>query len=961
MLRRKAKAARFVKWHEESPVMWDVCVKSKPHVHLVDKWDFVAFAVGGEEGVMPLEVWRQRRELADDGGRKRKRCDPALWRQKVQRQKFKVQRQRQAAGREGGGVGPVEREEEEEEEGMVTDFGSAVPKGQSVLPFPHPVSSPIPQPVRGREKLRVLSLFHGSGAFSLAVRKWKVQADVEIVAVELDPVCRRFTACRFPEEEQGWSGDVRDWAGDGFDPTQCGVRFWFDLVVGGFPCVDVSGANAGGKGLKGQRSALVFDMWKVICKCRQVNPACDFMMECVDFSVKHRADFDMVSTMVGVKPVVLCASRIAACRRKRAFWCSFEVGELVRVHVEPASVLEPGRWTDDAKLPTLVASGTKSWNTAKVVHDDAVGGDGLGPLTVLEMERCMGMPEGFVNMPGLTLTEKHRLIGNAFHVGVAAHIYRAWLLRMCDFDPTLGYPGEGPTEDEARKRARAYDVLEDQKWNGWGPRPRKKARGSVGIRRVTPGERVAVAVAAPGVARERPSAGAISVGARPGLQLEREAQPRRAGQSQQGRRQPRWRQHLPAEGRAGGVAPVSLQGMFAEHGWGSTQRELLPVRAGSGPRLEVPEGHTALAQFARKVAHDLVLSSRSDSTWKHYRAWIGVFQAWLRTFGVSSEPGGNDEALWEQWVQVLIVEVAVLSQCYALGTVAIAVTAVATYMQDHGMRSPHESRLFNLVMKGLTRHMGVGVAKKPPVEPGHVAKILSLPAPDHWTPLMHLQGLAVLLVGWELFNRSEDFAEFQICDFREIPEGLMVLIRYAKNDQKGVTRTPVLERAGDARVCPVRAFQRYRVAALIEVHPGCTKVVGEPHRCTVCPPAFPSITRTQGKKSMAMPKSRVTDIVKALYGQLAAHGHMELEVARGYSSKSLRCGGRSVAAANAIRGGVICGHGGWLHKQSADHYERMLTGEATQVSRALNTAVARFLEPGGVRGHVENLDGGCWQ
>jgi hypothetical protein len=40
----------------------------------------------------------------------------------------------------------------------------------------------------------------------------------------------------------------------------------------------------------------------------------------------------------------------------------------------PASVLEAGRWTDQQKLPTVVASGTCSWETREVVFDESRGG-----------------------------------------------------------------------------------------------------------------------------------------------------------------------------------------------------------------------------------------------------------------------------------------------------------------------------------------------------------------------------------------------------------------------------------------------------------------------------------------------------------------------------------------------------------------------------------------------------------
>ena len=54
MLREKAVAREELKWHSYIPVMLDVSDRKNSHPHLVDKWDFVAFAVGDIELVSEL-------------------------------------------------------------------------------------------------------------------------------------------------------------------------------------------------------------------------------------------------------------------------------------------------------------------------------------------------------------------------------------------------------------------------------------------------------------------------------------------------------------------------------------------------------------------------------------------------------------------------------------------------------------------------------------------------------------------------------------------------------------------------------------------------------------------------------------------------------------------------------------------------------------------------------------------
>jgi hypothetical protein len=387
---------------------------------------------------------------------------------------------------------------------------------------------------------------------------------------------------------------------------------------------------------------------------------------------------------------------------------------------------------------------------------------------------------------------------------------------------------------------------------------------------------------------------------------------------------------------------LSLNSLFKDRGWGNTSRAVLPRRVVSSKKLTVPRGDGFLG-FVNSVVGDLMVSSRADSTWKAYLAWVEVFMEFVKKFNITTVPSVG---VWEDWVNVLLTVVATLSQSYSAGTVGIAVSAVSAFMQDNGMGSPYQSRLFCMVMKGMVRFLGAGKKKKPPVEAWHVAKLVKLAKPAKFTILMHMQALAVLLVGWELFTRSQDFEEFDVCDFVQLTTGMRVYVRYAKNDQKGLTRTAVLEMASDPACCPVRLMRQYLASAGIRIQHGCTKVEGEPEKCRVCPPAFPSITRFQGKKDRPMPKARVTELLRVLFVELARVDPdcISEEEARAFSSKSLRCGGVSESAAQAVRDGVIQGHGGWLQRQSLVHYDLMRPGEQVDVSRALNSAVTKWLQ-----------------
>ena len=167
------------------------------------------------------------------------------------------------------------------------------------------------------------------------------------------------------------------------------------------------------------------------------------------------------------------------------------------------------------------------------------------------------------------------------------------------------------------------------------------------------------------------------------------------------------------------------------------------------------------------------------------------------------------------------------------------------------------------------------------------------------------------------------------------------MIRKAKDDQKGVTRAPMLEDAEDRTRCPVEILFNYFKGARIAVSPHCDKVEGQRADCSFCPPAFPSFHKVHGKMDVPMPISKVTEVIRKLFMGLADAGIIDDATASNFSAKSLRCGGVSQATAEEIRYGVTQGHGGWQQRASLVHYDAMRPTEALYGSRALNAALAR--------------------
>lgn len=103
--------------------------------------------------------------------------------------------------------------------------------------------------------LRHLDLFSGIGGFALAAQ---MVGGIETQQfVEIEPYAQKVLAKNFPGVPI--HDDITTFTAE---------RGRFDLITGGFPCQDISGANPNGRGLEGKRSGLFFELMRIVRECR---------------------------------------------------------------------------------------------------------------------------------------------------------------------------------------------------------------------------------------------------------------------------------------------------------------------------------------------------------------------------------------------------------------------------------------------------------------------------------------------------------------------------------------------------------------------------------------------------------------------------------------------------------------------------------------------------------------------
>jgi len=154
--------------------------------------------------------------------------------------------------------------------------------------------------------LRMIDTFSGIGGFSLAAR-WL--GGIETVQfVEREPFCQRILAKHWPTVPI--HDDICT-----FDPEPHSA----DIVVGGFPCQDISQAGKGA-GLAGSRSGLFYELLRVV---RLVGPRY-IVLENVA-AITYRGMDDVLGALAeaGYDAEWACipAAAVGACHQRDRWWC----------------------------------------------------------------------------------------------------------------------------------------------------------------------------------------------------------------------------------------------------------------------------------------------------------------------------------------------------------------------------------------------------------------------------------------------------------------------------------------------------------------------------------------------------------------------------------------------------------------------------------------------------------------
>lgn len=151
--------------------------------------------------------------------------------------------------------------------------------------------------------MKILSLFDGISCGRVAIERAGIKVE-RYVAYEIGRYAIEVSSYNYPDIEH--KGSVV-----GVDYTQ---YEGFDIVMGGFPCTDLSLAKANRQGLRGEHSSL---FWEIARAIKEVKPKY-FLVE-NNYGMPPE-DYRVICEELGCKPIMINSALLSAQTRKRYYW-----------------------------------------------------------------------------------------------------------------------------------------------------------------------------------------------------------------------------------------------------------------------------------------------------------------------------------------------------------------------------------------------------------------------------------------------------------------------------------------------------------------------------------------------------------------------------------------------------------------------------------------------------------------
>lgn len=288
--------------------------------------------------------------------------------------------------------------------------------------------------------MNVISLFDGISCGMIALERERIPVD-RYVAFEIDENAISISKKNYPQIEQ--KGSVID--------ADFSSYKGFDLLIGGSPCQNLS-SMGNGKGLWGDESILFFEYVRAL---KEISPKYFLLENNASMSDKNK---DIITQIMGVKPVFIDSIDFSAQSRKRLYWTNIPVKEWVAKHITLKDIAEPVEDKKDWLITDKVMKYRQSEYDGRKIQKNVLGkireldgtskclgcycgdyGNNTGliikqedeyySITPIEAERLQTLPDNYTD--GIPPKKRFHAIGNGWTVDVIAHIFKglksSWL------------------------------------------------------------------------------------------------------------------------------------------------------------------------------------------------------------------------------------------------------------------------------------------------------------------------------------------------------------------------------------------------------------------------------------------------------------------------------------------------------------------------------------------------------
>ena len=298
--------------------------------------------------------------------------------------------------------------------------------------------------------MNVLSLFDGMSCGRIALEKAGIPVK-NYYSSEIKDYAIGVADENYPEDKNNRLGDITKIKGTDLPKI--------DLLIGGSPCQDFSGANKERLGVNGTKSGLFFEYVRLL---EETKPKY-FLLENVRMKKEHQ---DFVSGVLECEPIVINSEKVAPHLRHRLYWTNIpNIEQPEDLGLEFNNFLIDG-YSDRKKARTLLESDSRPLSTPiKMCHryfntgfttlifkskghfdeikehfdvnfkgksakeiDQLIKGmdlsiyEGVRYMNNRERESCQTIPKGYTD--SLKQNEASCILGDGWTVDVIAHIFK---------------------------------------------------------------------------------------------------------------------------------------------------------------------------------------------------------------------------------------------------------------------------------------------------------------------------------------------------------------------------------------------------------------------------------------------------------------------------------------------------------------------------------------------------------